>query len=57
MDEFPPLVRQAYDLAQSIGFPASREEAAEGVASASLPGVGRFLAMREFFFGDPRLGS
>ena len=45
MDDFPPLVKRAYDVARRIGFALTREEAAEGAPSASLPGVGRFLAM------------
>lgn len=45
MDELPTLVRQAHEVARRAGFPLTREEAGEGVASASLPGVGRFLAV------------
>jgi len=45
VDDFPPLVERAYDVARRIGFALTREEAAEGAPSASLPGVGRFLAM------------
>jgi predicted O-methyltransferase YrrM len=43
----PPLVTRATELARSIGFPLTREEAGPGPAnpSASLPGVGRFLAV------------
>jgi predicted O-methyltransferase YrrM len=55
----PPLVIQAYTLARQIGFPQTRQDARHGsdraaqdggrpepaIASASLPGVGRFLAM------------
>lgn len=45
MDEVPSLVAQAQDLARQLGFPLTREEAEPGRASASLPGVGRFLAV------------
>lgn len=42
--ETPPLVARARALARQQGFPLTREEAGAG-PSASLPGVGRFLAM------------
>src|SRR5216683_1467001 len=45
MEEFPPLVRRGRALARQVGFPLSREEAGFVGPSASLPGVGRFLAM------------
>ena len=47
MDEYPPLVGQARALARDLGFPLTREEsvAGNGGPSASLPGVGRFLAV------------
>jgi predicted O-methyltransferase YrrM len=43
----PPLVTRAAELARSLGFPLTREEAGPDpvVPSASLPGVGQFLAM------------
>lgn len=53
----PQLVTQAYALARQVGFPLTRQEAEAGQTelngarpeppspSASLPGVGRFLAM------------
>lgn len=43
----PPLVTRATELARSLGFPLTREEAGPDRVnpSASLPGVGRFLAM------------
>jgi predicted O-methyltransferase YrrM len=44
-DELPPLVERANALARETGFPLTRQEAAPGVASACLPGVGRFLAV------------
>lgn len=45
MEEFPPLVTRARTLARQEGFPLTREEAGHAEPSASLPGVGRFLAM------------
>jgi predicted O-methyltransferase YrrM len=45
MDEVPSVVARAQQAARQAGFPLTREEAAPGRASASLPGVGRFLAM------------
>jgi predicted O-methyltransferase YrrM len=45
MEVFPPLVARAYALAGEIGFPLTRDEARHAGPSASLPGVGRFLAM------------
>jgi predicted O-methyltransferase YrrM len=45
--ETPPLVARARELARSLGFPLTREEAGPnpGNPSASLPGVGSFLAV------------
>lgn len=45
MDEFPPLVARARSRARELGFPLTRQEAAGAGPSASLPGVGQFLAM------------
>lgn len=46
MEELPPLVGQAQALASQIGFPLTKAEAGPaGGPTASLPGVGRFLAM------------
>lgn len=45
MDKAPPLVLRAQALAQRAGFPLTRQEAGHAGPSASLPGVGRFLAM------------
>ena len=47
MDEYPPLVEQARTLAREMGFPLTRQESAAGNGgpSASLPGVGQFLAV------------
>lgn len=45
MEERPPLVARAYDLARRAGFPTTREEAGPDRPSACLPGTGRFLAM------------
>jgi predicted O-methyltransferase YrrM len=42
VEEFPPLVTRARTLARQEGFPLTQQEAGP---SASLPGVGRFLAM------------
>jgi predicted O-methyltransferase YrrM len=43
--EFPALVRRARALARQEGFPLTQQEAGHSGPSASLPGVGRFLAM------------
>lgn len=56
MDDFPPLVARAQQLARQIGFPLTRDEAAGG-PSASLPGVGRFLAMLAAGCQDGRIGE
>lgn len=40
----PPLVERAIAAARACGFPLTREEAGDS-PSASLPGVGRFLAV------------
>jgi predicted O-methyltransferase YrrM len=47
MEEFPPLVERARALARQTGFPLtkSQSQAAGGIPSASLPGVGRFLGV------------
>jgi predicted O-methyltransferase YrrM len=47
MQSPPPLVTRATELARSLGFPLTREEAGPDPVnpSASLPGVGQFLAM------------
>jgi predicted O-methyltransferase YrrM len=47
MGEYPPLVERARTLAREMGFPLTRQESAAGNGgpSASLPGVGRFLAV------------
>jgi predicted O-methyltransferase YrrM len=45
MEDFPPLVERARTLARQHGFPLTREDAGGSGPSASLPGVGRFLAM------------
>jgi hypothetical protein len=45
LTELPPLVERANALARETGFPLTRQEAAPGIASACLPGVGRFLAV------------
>src|SRR5579875_216625 len=45
MDDLPPLVARAVDLARRQGFPLTREEAGPDRPSACLPGAGRFLAV------------
>jgi predicted O-methyltransferase YrrM len=45
MEEFPPLVVRAHEVARKAGFPLTREQAGPGQPSACLPGTGRFLAM------------
>ena len=41
----PALVERAMAAARAVGFPLTREEAGHERPSASLPGVGRFLAV------------
>jgi predicted O-methyltransferase YrrM len=41
----PALVERAYAAARQIGFPVTKEDPGHGRGSASLPGVGRFLAV------------
>lgn len=57
MDDFPPLVERARSLARQVGFPLTREEAAGAGPSASLPGVGRFLAMLAAGCAGGRIGE
>jgi predicted O-methyltransferase YrrM len=45
MDEFPPLVVRARTPARQVGFPVTKDEARHPGPSASLPDVGRFLAV------------
>lgn len=45
MEPVPGIVERALAAARASGFPLTREEAAGGGPSASLPGVGRFLAV------------
>jgi predicted O-methyltransferase YrrM len=45
MDVLPQLVEHAIAKARQTGFPLTRDEAAHAGPSASLPGVGRFLAV------------
>jgi predicted O-methyltransferase YrrM len=45
LTDCPPLVQRAIAVARQAGFPLTRQEAGTGGPSASLPGVGRFLAM------------
>ncbi len=44
-DGVPELVTRARAVAREIGFPLDRDEAGAGRPSASLPGVGAFLAV------------
>jgi predicted O-methyltransferase YrrM len=57
MDDFPPDVARARSLARQVGFPLTREEAAGSGPSASLPGVGRFLAMLAAGCAGGRIGE
>jgi len=57
MDDFPALVARARGLAREVGFPLTREEAAGAGPSASLPGVGRFLAMLAAGCAGGRIGE
>jgi predicted O-methyltransferase YrrM len=41
----PPLVARAYQLARTLGFPLTREEAGPDRPSACLPGTGQFLGV------------
>jgi predicted O-methyltransferase YrrM len=41
----PEVVERAYAAARAIGFPVTRQDPGRGRGSASLPGVGRFLAV------------
>src|ERR1700691_4800940 len=54
--EIPPIVGQARALAAEAGFPLSRDESTAR-ASASLPGVGRFLAMLAAGRADGRIAE
>ena len=45
MSETPQLVQRATERARAAGFPLTRAEAGCAGPSASLPGVGRFLAV------------
>jgi|SRR5215469_9216258 len=57
MDDFPPLVARARSLATQTGFPLTRQEAAGAGPSASLPVVGRFLAMLAAGCAGGRIGE
>jgi predicted O-methyltransferase YrrM len=58
MEEFPPLVRRAHALASQIGFPLTTEDAGPANGpTASLPGVGRFLAMLAAGCAGGRIGE
>ena len=53
----PPLVARAYELAQAMGFPLTREEAGPDRPSACLPGTGRFLAVLAAGCRSGRIGE
>lgn len=53
----PPLVARAYELAQAMGFPLTREEAGPDRLSACLPGTGRFLAVLAAGCRSGRIGE
>jgi hypothetical protein len=44
LENFPPLVLRAQDIARRISFPLSSAEST-GTGAGCYPGVGRFLAM------------
>jgi len=56
MDDCPPLVARARALAEQTGFPLTRGAAGSG-PSASLPGVGRFLAVLAAGCAGGRIGE
>jgi predicted O-methyltransferase YrrM len=53
----PPLVARAYELAQALGFPLTREEAGPDRPSACLPGTGRFLGVLAAGCQSGRIGE
>jgi predicted O-methyltransferase YrrM len=57
MEDFPPLVERARTLARQRGFPLTREDPGGTGPSASLPGVGRFLAMLAAGCAGGRIGE
>jgi predicted O-methyltransferase YrrM len=57
MEDFPPLIERARTLARQRGFPLTREDAGGTGPSASLPGVGRFLAMLAAGCAGGRIGE
>ena len=57
MDRFPPLVARARAAARQHGFAHTRDEAHHAGPSASLPGVGRFLAVLAAGCGGGRLAE
>jgi predicted O-methyltransferase YrrM len=57
MEDFPPLVERARALARQRGFPLTREDTGGSGPSASLPGVGRFLAMLAAGCAGGRIGE
>jgi len=58
MEEFPVVVQRARAVARKLGFPLTHEEAGPGGGpSASLPGVGQFLAMLAAGCGGGRIAE
>jgi predicted O-methyltransferase YrrM len=57
MEDFPPLVARARALARQRGFPLTRKDADGARPSASLTGVGRFLAMLAAGCAGGRIGE
>jgi predicted O-methyltransferase YrrM len=57
MEQFPPLVTRAQDVARQAGFPLTREQAGPDRPSACLPGVGRFLAVLAAGCAGGRIGE
>jgi predicted O-methyltransferase YrrM len=57
MEDFPPLVERARALARQQDFPLTWEESGGKGPSASLPGVGRFLAMLAAGCDGGRIGE
>ena len=57
MEQFPPLVSRAQDVARQAGFPLTREQAGPDRPSACLPGVGRFLAVLASGCAGGRIGE
>ena len=57
VEQLPPQVVRANELARELGFPLTREEAGPGQPSACLPGTGRFLAVLAAGCRNGRIGE